>query len=84
MPVILALRTWGERWCKPGEGPPATRMFHRSCETELELDGRCPNCGVVVPWTEMRGQPSDAWAAERRERAAAFADHRRAQPEAPD
>ncbi|MEW5686094.1 MAG: helix-turn-helix domain-containing protein [Pseudomonadota bacterium] len=83
MPVILALRTWGEQWCKPdGEGP-ATRMFHRACETELELDGQCPTCGVLVAWTEMRGQPSEAWADERRQRAADFKDHLRAAPGQP-
>lgn len=80
MPVILALRAWGERWCKPEGEQPATRMFHRSCETELDLDGKCPACGVLVPWTEMRGQPSDAYVEERRRRAADFTDHRRAQP----
>ncbi len=80
MPVILALRAWGEQWCKPeGEGP-ATRMFHRACETELELDGRCPSCDVLVAWTDQRGQPSEAWADERRQRAADFLDHRRATP----
>lgn len=78
MPVILALRTWGEQWCKPEGEIPATRMFHRACETELEVDGHCPTCGVLVPWTDMRGQPSEAWAAERRRRAAEFMDQRRA------
>lgn len=82
MPVILALRTWGERWLKPDGAKPATRMFHRTCETELELDGRCPACGGLVPWTEMRGQPSEAWTQERRQRAADFTDHRRATPSA--
>ncbi|WP_312166837.1 helix-turn-helix domain-containing protein [Phenylobacterium sp.] len=77
MPVILALRAWGEAWCKPGGGTPATRMFHRACDTELELDGRCPACGGLVPWTEMRGQPSEAWAQERGRRAAEFAELRR-------
>jgi DNA-binding HxlR family transcriptional regulator len=81
-PVVLALRTWGEQWCKPQGGTPATRMFHRRCETELELDGRCPACDVLVPWTEMRGQPSEAWAQERRQRAAEFTEQRRAPPKA--
>lgn len=76
--VILALRSWGERWCKPQGGTPATRMFHRACETELDLDGTCRTCGVIVPFAEMRGQLSDAWAAERTRRAADFAEHRRA------
>lgn len=77
MPVILALRTWGERWCKPEGASPATRMFHRACGSELDLDGRCPSCGGLVPWIEMRGQPGEAWARERRERAETFADQRR-------
>jgi DNA-binding HxlR family transcriptional regulator len=77
MPVILALRTWGEQWCKPGEGPPATRMFHRDCGAELDLAGNCPGCGRLVPWPEMRGQPSEPWA---RERARRTADFRRSSP----
>lgn len=77
MPVILALRAWGEQWCKPEGEIPATRMFHRACETELELSGRCPKCRILVSWTDMRGQPSDAWADERRRRAADFTDQRR-------
>lgn len=76
-PVILALRAWGEQWCKPQDGPPATRMFHRTCGAELELDGHCPTCGVIAPWPEMGGRPSEAWAEERRRRAETFADHRR-------
>lgn len=80
MPVILALRTWGERWCKPEGGQPATRMFHRACGSELELDGKCPTCGGLAPWTDMRGQPSEAYADERARRAAEFADHRRDPP----
>lgn len=77
MPVILALRTWGEQWVKSQGEPTATRMFHRTCDTELELDGQCPSCKVLVPWTEMRGQPSQAWAEERARRAAAFSDNLR-------
>lgn len=79
MPVILALRAWGEQWCKPEGEQPATRMFHRTCGAELELDGQCPACGGLVPWTEMTGRPSEAWAEERRRRAAEFNDHRRAE-----
>lgn len=80
MPVILALRAWGEQWCKPEGAQPATRMFHRTCGTELELDGNCPACGHLVAWTDMRGQPGEAWAEERRRRAVEFADHRRTAP----
>jgi DNA-binding HxlR family transcriptional regulator len=80
MPVILALRTWGERWCKPEGAPTATRMFHRACGSELDLDGRCPACGGLVAWTDMGGRPSEAWAAERGRRAGAFTDQRRTSP----
>ncbi|MDO9433401.1 MAG: helix-turn-helix domain-containing protein [Phenylobacterium sp.] len=80
MPVILALRAWGERWCKPEGGQPATRMFHRTCGSELELDGTCPACGGLVPWPDMRGQPSQAYADERARRLAEFTVHRRDAP----
>jgi DNA-binding HxlR family transcriptional regulator len=76
-PVILALRAWGEQWCKPQDGPPATLMFHRTCGSELKLDGHCPSCDLIPPWTEMGGRLSEAWAEERRRRAEAFAGHRR-------
>ena len=80
MPVILALRGWGEKWCKADSEPRATWMFHRTCGAELELDGRCPTCERLVALPEMRGQPSEAWAEERRQRAAEFAEQRRAHP----
>jgi len=80
MPVILALRAWGERWCKPEGAQPATRMFHRSCGSELDLEGNCPSCGGLVSWTDMRGQPSDDWASERKRRADTFAEQRRSAP----
>lgn len=76
-PVIMALRNWGEQWLKPAGGQPATHMFHVTCGTELDLDGACPACGGLVPWAEMRGQLSTAWAEERRRRAEDFAEQRR-------
>lgn len=82
MPVILALRTWGERWCKPEGAPTATRMFHRACGSELDLDGRCPTCNSLIAWTEMSGRPSDAWAEERRRRAGRGLETERASPAA--
>jgi len=79
--VILALRAWGERWCKPEGEPPATRMFHRACGSETRPRRAVPACGGLVPWTDMRGQPGEAWAEERRRRAKAFTDQRRPGPE---
>jgi DNA-binding HxlR family transcriptional regulator len=76
MPVILALRTWGESWCKPAGSEPAIRMFHRACGAELDLNGRCPTCETLVTWTDMQGRPTPAYQTERARRAAAFAGHR--------
>jgi DNA-binding HxlR family transcriptional regulator len=80
MPVILALRAWGERWCKPEGAQPAVRMFHGACGTELDLDGNCPACGRLVAWMDMRGQPGEAWTEERRHLITKFAAQRRASP----
>ena len=77
-PVILALRAWGETWCKPAGGPPAIRMFHRQCGAELGLDGRCPACAVLVAWTDMRGEPTEPYVDERRRRGAEFTETLRA------
>ena len=77
-PVIMALRTFGETWCKdPAEGL-AVRMFHRQCGAELDLQGGCPTCRRLVPLPEMMGQPTPAYAAERAARAAEFTERRRA------
>lgn len=72
MPVILALRTWGEAWCKPSGAELAVRMFHRTCRTELDLNGRCPACDRLIGWTEMQAEPTPAYRAERANRAAEF------------
>lgn len=74
MPVILALRAWGEQWVKPQGSTTAVAMFHRTCGAELELDGTCPACQRLAAWTEMAAQPSPDWLEERRRRAAAFAE----------
>jgi len=78
MPVILALRTWGETWCKPAGEDLAVRMFHRACGAELDLNGRCPTCETLVAWTDIQAQPTPAYRAERARRVAAFAEQRRA------
>jgi len=75
LPVILALRTWGERWVKPHGVPQAVRMFHAVCGSELDLDGNCQSCGLLAAWTEMTGKPSEAWLTERRALAVAFAEN---------
>lgn len=72
MPVILALRAWGESWCKPEGAEVAIRMFHRACGAELDLAGNCPTCARLVAWTDMQAQPTGPYRAERAKRAADF------------
>ena len=72
MPVILALRAWGEKWCKSPDEGLAVRMFHAACGTELGLDYACPKCAITVPWTQAQARPNPAYIEERQERAAAF------------
>lgn len=78
MPIILALRAWGETWCKPKAEEPAIRMFHGACGTELDLNYRCPTCESLVAWTDMQARPTAAYLAERARRAEDFAKRGRA------
>ena len=72
MPVILALRAFGEAWCKSPDDGFALEMFHRECGTELPLHAICPTCRRPVAWPEMHGRPTPAYAAERARRAEEF------------
>lgn len=77
MPLMLALRGFGEKWTKAAGESLAVRMVHAPCGSELDLDGHCPACGRIVPWMEMHGAPTPAYVAERASRAARFAERRR-------
>jgi DNA-binding HxlR family transcriptional regulator len=67
-PIILALRAWGETWCKGADEPLAVRMTHHKCGTEIGLDGLCPTCREIVQPSDMDAQPIPEYAAERRRR----------------
>ena len=70
LPVLLALRSWGEKWCKTeGEGLALTTT-HRACGTEVGLDGVCPTCARPVAWPELAAMPTAAYWQERQKRAA--------------
>jgi DNA-binding HxlR family transcriptional regulator len=72
MPVVLALRAWGEKWCKAPDEGVAVRMFHAACGTELDLDYHCPKCAITVPWAQAQPWPNPAYIEERQQRAADF------------
>lgn len=68
LPVLLALRTWGEKWCKGVDEPVAIHMSHSVCGTELTLDGACSNCHRLVATSEMTSEFDPQFASEREHR----------------
>ena len=75
-PVILALRAWGEGWCKePGEGFAVT-YTHTLCGQAAGLGPLCESCGKPLARSEMTAVLNPAYAHERVERARAFAGRR--------
>nr|WP_082964599.1 helix-turn-helix domain-containing protein [Mycobacterium sp. E796] len=71
-PVILAYRAWAETWCKSEGEPLAIRTTHRTCRSEVGLDGVCPTCGERVPISDLDAEPGPEYAAERRRRHEAY------------
>ncbi len=71
-PVILAFRAWAETWCKAADEPLAIRTTHRTCGTEVGLDGICPTCRESIAPADMDAQPGPEYAAERRQRQEAY------------
>lgn len=69
MPVIMALRAWGEAWCKAEDEPLALLTTHRECGGSVGLDGSCFRCGETVTGLKLMASPSPEYAEERRRRA---------------
>ncbi|MGJ6124885.1 helix-turn-helix domain-containing protein [Mycolicibacterium sp. Y3] len=66
LPVMLALRAWGETWCKDADEPVAIHLRHTECGTELALDGTCPACARIVPAPQTTSELDPQFAAERK------------------
>ncbi len=71
LPVLLALRGWGEKWCKSPEEGVALRTTHRTCGAEVGIDGVCPACNRPVAWPELAAAPTADYLDERRRRTGA-------------
>lgn len=54
LPVVTALREWGDKHAPPDGGPPAA-LRHRECGGEVRLELRC-GCGPVA-LSDVRLQP---------------------------
>jgi len=67
-PVMLALRAWGECWCKePGEGL-AVHYTHALCGQPAGLGPLCESCGQPLVRDELRAELNPAYAREREDR----------------
>jgi DNA-binding HxlR family transcriptional regulator len=64
-PVILALRAWGEIWCKTDEDGIAVRFIHRPCGKDPGLGTACKACGEVLRKEDLDSKLSPAYARER-------------------
>ncbi|WP_322846841.1 helix-turn-helix domain-containing protein [Pseudomonas sp. B33.4] len=71
-PVIIALRAWGETWCKTPEEGLAVNMIHRDCNHNAGLGPLCEHCGEALRREDLISQPQAAYAAERLARREAF------------
>jgi DNA-binding HxlR family transcriptional regulator len=71
-PVIQALRTWGETWCKSKGEEVAVRFTHRACGHEVGLDYVCPSCGEYVERHDLDAALSASFANERENRREAY------------
>ena len=71
-PVIHALRTWGETWCKSRGEDVAVRFTHRACGHDVGLGNVCPECGTPVQREDLMAAVSPAYAKEREARKLAF------------
>ena len=64
-PVILALREWGETWCKsPGEDV-AVRYTHLTCGHGAGIGSVCEACGEPLRREDLKAELSPSYARER-------------------
>jgi DNA-binding HxlR family transcriptional regulator len=67
-PVILALREWGETWCKGPDEEVAVRYTHRTCGQDAGVGTVCQACGAPLIRAELKAELSPGYAKERAER----------------
>jgi len=73
-PVILALREWGETWCKsPGEDV-AVRYTHLTCGHDAGIGTVCEACGEPLRREHLKAELSPCYAQERAARRDAAKD----------
>lgn len=70
--VVLALRAWGETWCKSPEEGLAVVYTHKACGQPAGLGPLCGHCGELLRREELISEPSAAYIEERNARREAF------------
>ncbi|MCW2241132.1 winged helix-turn-helix transcriptional regulator [Azospirillum canadense] len=71
-PVLLALRAWGEMWCKSPDEGVAVHYTHRPCGQPAGVGTVCESCGHPLRRADLVAEPSPAYRAEREARWEAF------------
>ena len=67
-PVLMALRAWGEKWCRlPGE-EPSLEYTHNICGQPAGFGPLCDHCGQLLRRDELSRKLSPAAIAEREAR----------------
>jgi len=75
-PVFLALRAWGERWCKSEHEEVAIQYIHIPCGQDPGLGPTCQSCGKEMRREELSAKLSGSFDAERQARLGAFKANR--------
>ncbi|EJC74410.1 putative transcriptional regulator [Rhizobium leguminosarum bv. trifolii WSM2012] len=75
-PVLLALRAWGETWCKSPEEGRAISYTHRLCGKPAGLGPVCESCGEPLRRDDLIAEQNPAYRAERERRYEAFKANR--------
>jgi DNA-binding HxlR family transcriptional regulator len=64
-PVILALREWGETWCKSEDEDVAVRYTHLNCGHDAGVGTLCQACGEPLRREHLKARLSPSYAQER-------------------
>lgn len=68
-PVILALRAWGEKWCKSEDEDVAVQYTHIPCGKDPGLGTVCKHCGIELERNQLIASQSPRYEQERKRRA---------------
>lgn len=71
-PVLLALRAWGETWCKSPKEGRAVHYTHRTCGKSAGLGPVCESCGQLLHREDLIVDLNPAYRGEREARWEAF------------